>query len=92
MLLQMVRFHYFLQLSNIPLYICVIFSLSIYLISGHLGYFHILAVVNNAALNTGVHISIQILVFVFFRKILKSRIAESHTVVFIFEEPPYYFA
>ena len=37
-----------------------------------------------AALNTGVHRSIQIIVFVFFRKIPKSRIAESHTVVFIF--------
>ena len=52
-------------------------------INGQLGCSHILAIVNNAAVNIGVHISIQIIVFVFFRKV-KSRIAESHTVVFIF--------
>ena len=32
-------------------------------VDGHLVYFHVLAIVNSAAMNIGVHVSFQILVF-----------------------------
>ena len=40
-------------------------------IKGHLGCFHILTIVNNSAVNIGVHTSFQISVFIFFREIPK---------------------
>ena len=53
----------FLWLSNIPLYICTTDSLSIHLsINGHLGCFHVLPVVNNAAKSIGAHVSFSFLV------------------------------
>ena len=56
--------HFFLWPSNIPLDICTTASLSIHLVNGQdLGYFHVLAVVNSAAMNNRIHVSFSILVF-----------------------------
>ena len=67
----MAEFHLFLWLSNDPLNIYTTSSL-------HVGCFQILAIVNNAALNTGVHVSFQINVFIFFGNIPRSGIAVSY--------------
>ena len=58
MLLQMAKLHSFLWLlTSISLYICTTSSLSIHLFGGYLVRVHILAIVNNAAMNIGVPVS-----------------------------------
>ena len=47
-------------------------------VDGHLGCFHILAVVNSAAMNTGAHVSFQISVFSIFTYSPRSGIAGSY--------------
>ena len=75
----MARFCSFLWLSSIPLDVYHIFCIHSFT-DGHLGCFHTLSIVNSAAMNTGVHISFQISVFVgFFEYTPRSGIAGSHS-------------
>ena len=62
MLLQMALFHSFLCLSNIHVYVYHIF-LSQLSVGRHLCCFCVLAVVNRAVVNIGVHVSFPIRVF-----------------------------
>ena len=63
-------------------------------IDGHLACFQILAVVNNAAVDIGVHVSFQIGGFIVFRYIPRSRIAGSYgnSIFNFFAKPPYCFS
>ena len=75
MLSQMTEFPSFLWLNNIPLYILYIHKHThthIYIyhiffihssVDGNLGFSHILAIVNNAAMNIGLHVPFRIRVF-----------------------------
>ena len=47
-------------------------------VNGHLGCFHIFSIVNNAAMNIGVHVSFRISVFVLFRYIPRTGNAGSY--------------
>ena len=66
-----------LWLKNIPLYIYHIFFIHLS-ISEHLGCSHILVIIISAAMNTGVHVSFQISVFIFSRYAHRSGIAGSY--------------
>ena len=60
---------------NIPLCICTTASYP-FIPDGHLGWFHVLAIVNSAAMNNGIHASLSILVSSGYMP--RSRIAGSH--------------
>ena len=56
MLLQMTLFHYFLWLSNPLLYIHMYHTIFIHsFVNGHLRCFHVLATINSAAVDIGMH-------------------------------------
>ena len=76
--LQIAEFHFF---NGWVVFHCI-YKPHLFLIhwsvDGQLGCFYILAIVNNAATNIGVHVSFQISVFVVFRYIPKSGVAGSY--------------
>ena len=77
-----------LRLSNIHIYTYTCIDNHIFIhssVNAHLGFFHILLIINNASLNIGVHISFRITIFVFFGNISSSIIAGSYgSFIFIF--------
>ena len=77
MLLQMAKFHSFFMTEWYSIvYIHHIFFIHSS-VDGHLDCFHVLAIVNNAAVNIRVHVSFQISVFVFSGYIPRSGTAGS---------------
>lgn len=68
------EFHSFLRLNNIPLYVYPTFCLFI-ILWWTLGCFHLLAIVNNAAINISVPTSLWVSAFSFFWNILRHGIS-----------------
>ena len=78
MLLQMASFHSSFMTKNYST-VCIYRIFFIHSsVDGPLGCFHILAIVNNAAMNIGEHVSFQISLFVFFGCTPSSGIAKSY--------------
>ena len=86
MLLQMALFHSFYGLVVFHyIYILPHLFLIHSSVSGHLGCFHVLAIISNAAMNIGVRVSFQIRVCVFSGYIPRSGITGSYgSTVFSF--------
>ena len=83
MLLQMATFHSFLWLSSfiyIYIYIYVFIHSSV---DRYLDCYHILTIVNNTAMNIGVHVSFQITILNFSEYIPRIEIADHMVVLFL---------
>ena len=92
---QMAGVPFFSWLNNIPLCICIYVPHLYSFIHWHLDCFHILATVNNTAINMGMPISLHDTVFVSFWYIPRSRIIGSFfcSSIFLFiVESPYKFS
>ena len=82
---DIISFH-FLWLSSIPLCVCVCVCVCVIYhiffihssVDGHLGCFHVLAIVNSAAMNIGVHVSFHSKVSIFSGYMPRSGIAGSY--------------
>ena len=69
-----------LWLSNVPFYIWYVYHVFFIHSSfnGHLGSFHVLSIVNSAAMNIAFHVSFPVKVFFFSRYMPRSGITESY--------------
>lgn len=67
-----------LKMPSFQVCVCVCAVFSVYSIATPLGHFHIVAILNNAALNISKQISLQYTEFISFGYILKSGIVGSH--------------
>ena len=79
--------HFFLHLiaeQYSIMCVCVYQIFTHFSIDGHLGFFHVLAIVNSAAMNIGVHLSFQIRVFFISGYMPTSEIAGSYSNCFQF--------
>ena len=90
MLLQMALSHILLWLSSIPLYACTIIFIHSS-VSGRLGCCHVLAIVNSAAVNIGVHVSFLIESFVQIYAQEWDCWITSYFHIYFSEVPPYWF-
>ena len=82
MLPPMARLPPFPWLNNIHI-VYVPLSLICSSIDVYLGCFHVLAIVNNAAVNMGVHISFQVRVFIFFGKFSEVELLNHMVILFL---------
>ena len=81
MLLHTTEFHFYGCVVFRCIYISHIYHIFFIhsYVDGHLGYFHILPVVNSYAMNAGVRVAFRISVFVSFRYLPSSGIAGSYS-------------
>ena len=73
------KFHSFLWLKNILLYVCITFGLSIHLLIDT-GCYHLLAIVNNSAMKFGVQVSVWVPTFSYFGCIPRGGISGLYSV------------